>query len=602
MYLTHKDLSKYYVFDVEANGLNPDKVWCVVVKNSATGDRWDFAEGALKDFKRFVEEAGDVFWVGHNALSYDVPVVNRLLGTSIPNDRVVDTLVLSYLYHPKMPGGHSLEAYGERFKFPKDMWDDFTQFSPGLLERCRVDVDLALKLFIVLTQKMRAVGFSEKSCEIEHKVRVIINKQQQNGFKFDEQAAHVLGARLRQTQASLEGGIRTLFPPELSPVGTYNRRRTKAGEDYATYQRHCEQYPKLEDNPDGTYTTFDWKEFNIGSPQQRLTKLLTLGFVPTKLTKSGNPSVDEDSLVEFSKEINNDQIKAIADWLVVSSRASMVDSWLDVMGSDGCIHGSVFSCGAASRRMTHAKPNTANVPGNEAKYGEDVRSLWTARLNRVLVGADAKSAQMRCFAHYLPKPEDGKRFYTDGHDPHQENADLIGIKRKPIKNVFYANMFGAWPKKLALTAGFTGPQAEANEYGEWIRAELYRVTPGLEASTKDAQAEARSTSEGWMVCLDGGYVRCPSEHAALNYKIQPAEAVLMKQGLIYADEWATKEGFDYLKVGDIHDEWQNDLEPRQAQDFGNLCVKALRASGETLNLRVPFDGDFKIGRTWAETH
>jgi len=601
MYLKHTDLYKYWVVDIEADDLNATQIHCIVAENAATDEVREFyGFGMYTDFRNFASDQSTIF-VGHNFLSYDGPTLNRLAGTSINPNRIVDTLVLSYLYHPQMPGGHSLEAYGERQGERKILFNDFSRFSTELLERCRQDVKINKRLFLRLTSKMRSVGFSELSCEIEHKIRHIIDKQQKHGFYFDVQKAMGTRARMDVERTSLAEPIKTLFPPELVEVNRYPYRKLKDGSDTHHYKRHVSQYPRVLHNPDGTYSVFDYEEFNIGSPQQRLRKLLSLGFVPTKLTKGGNPSVDEESLVEFAKESGIAEAGLIAEWMVVNSRISMVDTWLDsVSPSDHRIHGRVFSCGAASRRMTHNSPNTANIPSNEAKYGEDCRSLWTAGPGRLLVGTDAKSAQMRCFAHLLPDPSLGARFYDGSEDPHQTNADLIGIKRKPIKNVFYANMFGAFPPKLAVTAGFTGTKKELNAKGEWIQAELYRVTPGLREITEGAKAEFRQTSEGWLRCIDGGYVRCPSEHAALNYKIQPLEAVLMKTGAILLSEYA--KDFDYNKVGDIHDEWQNEVNPKEAEEFGRLAVKAIQDAGEQLGFRVPMDGDFKVGKNWAETH
>ncbi len=40
----------------------------------------------------------------------------------------------------------------------------------------------------------------------------------------------------------------------------------------------------------------------------------------------------------------------------------MVQSWLKAITDDGRIHGSVNSCGAVTGRMTHSKPNLAQVP------------------------------------------------------------------------------------------------------------------------------------------------------------------------------------------------------------------------------------------------
>jgi hypothetical protein len=254
--------------------------------------------------------------------------------------------------------------------------------------------------------------------------------------------------------------------------------------------------------------------------------------------------------------------------------------------------------------MTHNSPNSANIPSNDVKYGKDVRSLWTATPGLVEVGYDAKAAQMRCFAHLLPDPANGRRFYDTEFckDPHQENADLIGVSRKIVKNVFYANMFGAYPKKLATTAGMVGKTKELVEYGTWIQNELYRVTPGLKEATLQAQAEFNATAEHWLRCPDGGFVRAPSEHAALNYKIQPAEACLMKQAMIFIEDRTFSAGIEQWKIGDIHDEGQHETQPRSGDRLGKICVQAIRDAGEELSFRVPTDGDYKIGANWAECH
>lgn len=606
MYLKHDDLSKYIYIDIETDGLHDcTKIWCAVAKNLGTGEVHRLI--GTSSVREFVQRAPkDTVWVGHNAISFDVPTINRLCGTDIDLSLVVDTLVLGYLYHAHMPGGHSLAAWGERLKFPKKDWNDWTAYSDGMLEYCVRDVELGCRVFTALTSRMARRGYSERSCQLEHDIRVIIDEQQRNGWHFDVRGAEALQAGLRDEERELGDSIHKLFPPELRPSGSYRFRKKADGGPYASYLRHLEQYPKLTfDATESEYTVWDWEEFNIGSPAQRLQKLLSLGFKPTKKTKGGNPSVDEESLVEFGKESGIAEVQAIADWLVVNSRANMIQTWLNAVGPDGRIHGKVMSCGAASRRMTHSAPNTANIPSNEAKYGHDCRALWTVNdpTTQRIVGADSKACQMRCFVSALPNPELGRHFWDTSicADPHQYNADLIGIGRKPVKNVFYANMFGAYPPKLAATAGMVGSRDELQKYGEWIRDELYRVTPGLRELTMDAQSEFRRNG-GFLKCIDGGYVRCPSENAALNYKIQPAEAVLMKTGSVILKKLVWAAGIEYKKIGDIHDEWQYETSVGQEQELGKLCVQAIQQAGEELGFRVPHDGDYKVGLSWAETH
>lgn len=599
MYLNHVDLSKYWVIDIEADDLAATRIWCIVCQNVGTGEVVIFRPSDLSRFRDFVLAHPDCYWVGHNALSFDVPTLNRLLGTSIPFDRVVDTLVLSYLYHPRMPGGHSLEAWGERLKEQKGDFHDFSQFTEKMLEYCIQDVKVCATLFRRLTARMRSRGFSERSCKLEHEIRVVVDEQQGTGFYFDRPRAEKLLSHLRTSAEELAGPIRELFPPQLQSKGRFHYRLRQDGEPYSTYIKHLERYPRVV--LDGSeYEVFDWSEFNIGSPKQRVDKLLSLGWKPQKFTKKGFPQVDEESLLDFHSKSGRPEIKAIADWLVLTGRANMVQTWLNALGSDSRIHGRVLTCGAGTRRMTHNNPNTANIPKASVKvpYGKECRSLWTVADSegRCLVGYDAKSLEMRMFAHYLNNPEAAK-LYIEG-DPHQVNADLLGIDRDPVKNVFYAFLYGAQDPKLGWTGNTSlVKKADQRAFGAQIRSQLIEKTPGLQELVRLVQAEGV-----WIECIDGGFVQCEAEHARINYKLQSAGAIVMKQTSIFLRQRIKEKGLDARKVGDIHDEGQLDCAKRDAEEVGKLCVQAIRDAGEELNFRVPLDGDYKIGRNWAETH
>lgn len=601
MYLNHVDLSKYWIVDIETDSLEADWIWCIVVKNVATGEVVKFWGDNLSRFRDFVLSHSDCYWVGHNAISFDVPVLNRILDCSIPLSRVIDTLVLSYLYHPRMPNGHSLEAWGERLKNPKGDFHDFTQFSQEMLEYCVQDVELCCDLFKKLTKRMRERGFSERSCKIEHEIRVVVDEQQRNGFYFDVDEATNLYGKLRKRAEDLAGPILELFPPELVKVNTFKWRVKADGEPYATYLKHLERYPKVDlRDLEQEYDVYDWQPFNIGSPKQRVERLLKLGWKPQKFTPSGFPQVDEESLLDFYNKSNRDEVKAIADWLVLTGRANMINTWLENVGPDSRIHGRVMTCGAGTRRMTHNSPNTANIPKASKKvpYGYECRSLWTVHNHelRRLVGYDAKSLEMRMFAHYLNNPE-AARLYIEG-DPHQVNADMLNIDRDPVKNVFYAFLYGAADPKLGWTGNTSlVSKKEQRAFGAWIREQLIEKTPGLSELVELVKAEGL-----WIECIDGGYVQCEPEHARINYKLQSAGAIVMKQAAIFLDQEIKSKGLDAKLVGSIHDEGQLDCSAKDAEQVGNLAVQAIRNAGEELNFRVPLDGDFKVGSSWAETH
>ena len=123
------------IWDVETNGLKPSVIWCLC---AVKGDQMYTLEMPPKEM---VEElfADVTEHVGHNLINYDIPVVKRLLGVTIKG-QVTDTLVMSRLYNPQLEGGHSLSAWGERLKFPKGDYHDWSALTPQMVEYCQQDV------------------------------------------------------------------------------------------------------------------------------------------------------------------------------------------------------------------------------------------------------------------------------------------------------------------------------------------------------------------------------------------------------------------------------------------------------------------------------
>lgn len=608
MYLTPTD--NHWICDIEADSLEPTIIWCIVLTQVQSGLRVVFDPSNLDRFGDWVRAHPDVIFVGHNFLSFDAPNIERLLGVRIPLSRCVDTLVLSYLYNPRMPGGHSLAAWGERLGAPKIHFDDFSHFSEVMLEYCIQDTDTNRVLYRRLTKRMRDVGFSERSCRLEHEIRVVVDKQQRNGFYFDRPEAEALQSKLRVLQDGLGQSIHELFPPELVQQGSYKFRTKADGSPYATYVGHLEKYPKLELTKGGSeYEVYDWQEFNIASPPQRINKLISLGWKPIKFTKKtakgggGNPQVDEESLLAFSEQSGIPEVKAIAEWLVLQGRASMIETWLNNLGQDSRIHGWVNSCGAGTRRMTHNSPNTANIPKAKAKvpWGKECRQLWTvADHTRELMGYDAKGLEGRVMAHYLGE-EEATRLFVDG-DPHLHNTRLLGLPDEmrdlTVKNGWYAMVYGAQDGTLGSTINLSLTGKAAKEYGKWARAIWEVGVPGLKRFVNEMKSEM--ANGGWIETIDGGYVRCLSDHAAVNYKCQSAGGIVMKQASIFLDR--RTEGMDVMKVADIHDEAQFDCAVGLGEECGKLAVQAIKDAGEELNFKVPLDGTYSIGRSWADTH
>lgn len=609
MYLTHTDEYDYILIDIEANSLTPDKIHCICVMDYHTKEEQEFRPHQMEEFRQYAIKKiknPKTRWVAHNGTSFDVPVLNRLLSLFIPSNTVIDTLILSYLYHPHMPGGHSLAAWGERLKFPKDDYNGgWEEFSEEMLKYCRQDVKVLDKLFEKLPARMLIKGYSEQSCMIEHNIRRIIDVQQNNGVKFNLREASILLADLRSRKAKLEERIHTVFPPELIPLRTYKYKLRQNKTPYQSYHNHVAKYPKLTwNNSRSEYTIWDYQSFNIGSPTQRVKRLLDMGWKPTEFTPrtkkggGGNPKVTEDALLAFAEESNTPEVEFIAEHMLYTARISTLEEWIKHTDKlTERIHGTIYSCGAGTRRMRHQKPNTANICGVDKPFGVELRSFWTVEKGKVLVGIDAKGLEGRVLMHYLNNSA-AIEVFTSG-DIHQMNSDSITaavgflVDRRTTKTLYYAFLYGATDRKLGSIVGKNA------KVGALIRAAMIDNVPGLRELTESIEKEYKKNG-GRLQTIDDGYVVCPSPHAALNYKCQSAGAILMKLASIYMDERVFHS--KAIKVLDVHDEVQWECDPDYAEDLGELYCQCIRDAGVALNFNVDMDGDYNVGNNWAETH
>ena len=440
--------SDYYAVDIEADSLNPTRVWVVCWENIRSGEKGHAT--SYEDIRNFFESTKGSYYVGHNFLKYDAPALNRLVGTRIAVSRIIDTLILSTLYNPSIPDGHSLDAWGKRLGDHKLSFTDYSCYSSAMLEYCQQDTSLTANLYRRITRVLTKIGFSEKTCEIQHKITAILERQHKNGFYFNHSTALDLLHRLRTLEDELAESVRRAFPAKRVLVAV-RRMCKKDGSPTKLFIQDQDRYIVEPDSDSGTYAAYEDIQFNLGSPQQRVEKLLNLGWenYPDEVTKTGNPKpFDKGDLVPslqlFLEENDVPEVRLIAQWMAINGRGNMVNTWLENYNDDShCIHGKIYV--ADTLRFRHQAPNTANVPGvrkdkdNRILYGLDgfytyeSRDLWCSRPGRVLVGTDAAGLELRMLAHFLNRP-DFTRQVVEG-DPHQYNADLAGVSRSHAKTL-----------------------------------------------------------------------------------------------------------------------------------------------------------------------
>lgn len=164
------------IFDIETNGLYDDvtHIHCIGVYDTDARQTLVYNDtGSAEPVTRGVqllEDASSI--VGHNIIGYDIPVIQKLFPWFTPPKVVLDTLVLSRIYHADilkvdqkrrwnyMPlqlyGRHSLEAYGYRLGEYKGCFGktaDWKEWSQAMQDYMLQDVNITTKLWKHFRQK-----------------------------------------------------------------------------------------------------------------------------------------------------------------------------------------------------------------------------------------------------------------------------------------------------------------------------------------------------------------------------------------------------------------------------------------------------------------
>lgn len=113
---------------------------------------------------------------------------------------------------------------------------------------------------------------------------------------------------------------------------------------------------------------------NISSPKQlQVLFFETLGIKPTKKNKTGY-SVDVDVLEEIAK--THDVARLILEYRTLSKLSSTyVDGLMRAIGTDGRIHTTYDSLGAATGRMSSNDPNLQNIPTGDG-YAREIKECF----------------------------------------------------------------------------------------------------------------------------------------------------------------------------------------------------------------------------------
>lgn len=645
--------------DIEANGLNnPDKIWVIVCKDIDTKKIHIFRNVHEEQEKqRFLDFSRQVkTWIGHNILGFDFPVLVELLGFSFEVSDTIDTLVCSRLIdYPRK--SHSIRDYGVEFGYEKGEWTDWSKYSLEMEEYCLRDVEICHKIY---TKYSKYINNStrKQSILLEHYFEYyVINSLKTNGFYINKSKLNTLLTKVLEELSTLDTKIALEYPSRLRLKREVLPKATKYGTISLSSIPKALRENIHEFTVDAPFSYCEWVDFNPSSHKQLIEVLSNSGWQPEDKTETHKDIEREYNILQRSRISNSEfdtrkkdlynrllelrktgwkinehnldtlpssapsSARLLAKRILLESRRRTLTEWQSLLTDESRIHGEFVGIGAWTHRMAHRNPNTANIPnefdtqGKKKLYGKELRSLWAAPKNRLLVGCDAEGIQLRIFAHYINDPEftqalvNGKK--EDKSDPHSLNQSILGDvckSRAAAKRFIYALLLGAGIGKLSEILDCDKSTAE-----EALGRLIERYTGFAHLKETIIPADAK---RGWFVGLDGRAVRIPGDqvgsrrHLAMSGYLQCGEAVVMKMATL---KWIAKlKDYDAKLVNFVHDEWQVECPNNVdiAIEIGNMMADSLKTVGEELNLLCPLAGsiwnddlhDYTIGTNWSVTH
>lgn len=633
-----------YVLDTEADGLRKEatKIHCIVVRGT-DGYKEEFIKPSedANEHQRFttfldrlVAEGSAI--AGHYALGFDFPVLSRLLGDHPAYHRAadvltLDTLVLSRMMNYKIPGGHSIDAWGQRFGIQKEGKEitDWSELTDLMLSRCRSDAEINLRLLNKFMRFLDDPAWHE-AIACEHQTAEVCLKMEITGLPFNVPEANALRDDLLRMLEPIDQIIARDFGPKAVPIREITPRISKDGslnrQDFRWWGSS-----DLSAFTGGPFTRFEYQVFNPGSHKQVVERLNSAGWKPTEKTDGHAEAVKNKSVTEehrrYGWKISEENLKtlpetapegarSLAKRIVIASRLSDLEEWLALVEPDGRLHPTFTSIGAWTQRLSHQRPNSANIPtakpsANDTEFEKEInkinarmRALFYAPKGKRLVGTDADGIQMRIFAHVVEDEKliealiNGKKEdKTDIHSVHQRALGNPPCgSRDEAKTFIYAFLLGAGTGRVSEIFGCVISAAKK------AVSDFLEFYPGLKKLKKTLIPQW--AERGWFTALDGRKVPCDSAHLMLAGILQCGEKIIMARAMLQWMAELDRLGIDYELVNWVHDEWQTliDDDDKTCELVQTVQIQAIRDQGRLLNMKCPTEGSSSWGYTWQETH
>lgn len=434
---------KYIIFDIETDGLNATEIHVLsYIEDNKIKSLYDY-----ENIKEFIERE-DIILVGHNIISYDLPVLKKLLNLE-PKNTPIDTLTLSkYLLSYRKGMKHGLEYYGKYFNIPKikvDKWD--TDDIELYTKRCERDVEINYKLWksqLALLKKLypnpdhlnyvfEYFYYKSLHLSINEKTGIFLDKY--NAVKYYHLANFLL--------AKKEAQLLKFMPKDLGKI-EQKRPLKMYKKDGSVSAIGLKWIKKLQDLNLPEDTEIIYERPNPGSHKQVKEWLNRLGWKPDIFKENDKgeliPQINKpfgqglaDSIIDMFD--NFPYLKHLDSYYKIRHRSGILKSFIE-HEKDGKIYMRSFAF-TKTLRLAHSAP-IVNLPKPGLFFGDEIRGVLYAPKGYILIGADLKSLEDRTKQHYLYPldPEYVNAMQVPGFDPHIDISKLAGLMTEDDEEFF----------------------------------------------------------------------------------------------------------------------------------------------------------------------
>lgn len=531
------------------------------------------AQKIVNIFKPLYENP-EILKIGQN-LKYDLEVLYKydvhLAGP------MFDTMIAHYLIQPELRHNmdymaetllnyrtiHIEQLIGERGKNQRNMRD----LSPAeVYEYAAEDADITLRLYNVLSPKLKEAGAEQLFYEIEMPLMPVLAEMELNGIRIDT-------ASLAETSSILTSRMHQLETQIYEAAG---------------------------------------EQFNIASPKQVgeiLFGKMKIVDKPKK-TKTGQYVTSEEVLQQLRHKN-----PIVDDILAHRGLKKLLGTYIDALpklinSRTGHIHTSFNQAVTSTGRLSSSDPNLQNIPVR-GEDGKEIRRCFIPEEGSLFFSADYSQIELRVMAH-LSGDENMAEAFRLGHDIHAATA--AKIYKEDIDNVTRDQRTKAKRANFGIIYGITVfglaerldiSRAEASQLIDDYFASFPKVAQYMEQSKETARAKGYAETffhrRRYLPDINShnATVRNFAERNAINAPIQGSAADIIKIAMVRISRRFKAEGIKSKMILQVHDELNFSVLPEEKEKVERIVLEEMQ---NAYPLSVPLVADCGWGANWLEAH